>query len=126
MSNKKFLFCFTKAIKIDYFNFMFALTANSDINTSLQERFAGASPGEVSLQDARTLKPLKLDHQHKVQEGLTEVEAGRQNSAVHQISYGKKKIIPIYNEKCMKFNGTTRFCAPILNCRFSHDLLPQF
>ena len=69
MSNKKFFFCFTKAIKIDYFNFMFALTANSHINNSLQERFAGASPGEASLQDARTLKPLKLDHQHKVQEG---------------------------------------------------------
>ena len=105
---------------------MFASTGNSDINTSLQERFAGASPGEASLQDARTLKPLKLDDQHKVQEGLTEVEAERQNSAVHQISYGNKKIVPIYNEKCMKFNGTTRFYVPFLNCCFSHDLLPEF
>ena len=71
---------------------MFALTGNSDINTSLQEQFAGAGPGEVSLQDARTLKPLKLRDQRKVQEGLTEVEAERQNSAVHQISYGNEKI----------------------------------
>ena len=71
---------------------MFALTGNSDINTSLQEQFAGAGPGEVSLQDARTLKPLKLRDQQKVQEGLTEVEAERQNSAVHQISYGNEKI----------------------------------
>ena len=69
---------------------MFALTGNSDINTSLQERFAGASPGEVSLQDTRTLKHLKLDDQPRVQGGLTEVE--RQNSAVHQISYGNEKI----------------------------------
>ena len=69
---------------------MFALTGNSDINTSLQERFAGASPGETSLQDARV--PLKLDDQRRVQEGLTEVEAERQNSAVHQISYGNEKI----------------------------------
>ena len=71
---------------------MFALTGNSDINTSLQERFAGASPGEVSLQDTRTLKHLKLDDQPRVQGGLTEVEAERQNSAVHQISYGNEKI----------------------------------
>ena len=99
---------------------MFALTGNSDINTSLQERFAGASPGETSLQDARTLKPVKC------KEGLTEVEAERQNSAVHQISYGNEKIVPIYNEKCMKFNETTRFCVPILNYCFSHDLSPQF
>ena len=70
----------------------FALTGNSDINTSLQERFAGAGPGEVSLQDARTVKRLKLDDQRRVQEGLTEVEAERQNSAVHQISYGNEKI----------------------------------
>ena len=74
---------------------MFALTGNSDINTSLQERFAGASPGEVSLQDARTLKSLKLRDQHKVQEGLTEVEAERENSAVHQISCGNEKIVLI-------------------------------
>ena len=105
---------------------LFALTGNSDINTSLQERFAGANPGKASLQDAHTLKPLKLDDQHKVQESLTEVEAERQNSAVHQISYGNKKIVPIYNEKCLKFNGTRRFRVPILNCCFSHDLLPQF
>ena len=85
---------------------MFALTGNSDINTSLQERFAGASPGEASLQDARTLKPLKLDDQHEVQEGLTQVESERQNSAVHQISYGNGEIVPIYNEKCMKFKVT--------------------
>ena len=71
---------------------MFALTGNSDRNTSLQERFAGTSPGEVSLQDARTLKPLKLDDQPRVQEGLTELEAERQNSAVHQISYGNETI----------------------------------
>ena len=70
----------------------FALTGNSHIDTSLQERFAGASPRELSLQDARTVKPLKLDDQHRVQEGLTEVEAERQNSAVHQISYGNEKI----------------------------------
>ena len=99
---------------------MFALTGNSDINTSPQEQFAGASPGEVSLQDARTLKPLKLRDQQKVQESLTEVEAERQNSAVHQISCGNEKIVVFYNEKCMKFNGT------ILNYCFSHDLLPQF
>ena len=105
---------------------MFALTGNPDINTSLQERFAGTSPGEASLQDARSLKPLKLDDQHKMQKGLTEVEPERQNSAVHQVSYGNKKIVPIYNEKCMKFKGTTRFCVPILNCCFSNDLLPQF
>ena len=105
---------------------MFALTDNSDINISLQERFAGASPGEASLQDARTLKALKLDDQQKVQKGLTEVEAERQKSTFHQISYGNEKIVPIYDEKCMKFNGTTRFCVPILNCCFSHDLLPQF
>ena len=48
---------------------MFALTGNSDINTSLQEQFAGAGPGEVSLQDARTVKRLKLDDQRRVQEG---------------------------------------------------------
>ena len=78
---------------------MFALTGNSDVNTSLQERFAGASPGETSLQDARTRKRLKLDDQHKMQEGLTEVEAERQNSAVHQISYGNEKIVPIYNKR---------------------------
>ena len=126
ISNKKFLFCFTNAIKVDYFNFMCALTGNSDINTSLQERFSGASPGEASLQDVRTLKPLKLDDQHKVQKGLTEVEAERQNSVVHQISYGNEKIVPIYNEKYMKTNGTTRFCVPILDCCCSHDLLPQF
>ena len=71
---------------------MFALTGNSDRNTSLQERFAGTSPGEVSLQDARTLKPLRLDDQRRVQEGLTELEAERQNSAVHQISYGNETI----------------------------------
>ena len=71
---------------------MFALTGNSDRNTSLQERFAGTSPGEVSLQDARTLKPLKLDDQRRVQEGLTELEAERKNSAVHQISYGNETI----------------------------------
>ena len=71
---------------------MFAFTGNSDINTSLQERFAGAGPGEVSLQDERTVKRLKLDDQRRVQEGLTEVEAERQNSAVHQISYGNEKI----------------------------------
>ena len=71
---------------------MFALTGNSDINTSLQERFAGAGPAEVSLQDARTLKPLKLDDQRRVQEGLTEVEAERWNSAAHQISYGNETI----------------------------------
>ena len=71
---------------------MFALTGNSDINSSLQERFAGAGPGEVSLQDARTVKRLKLDDQRRLQEGLTEVEAERQNSAVHQISYGNEKI----------------------------------
>lgn len=71
---------------------MFALTGNSDINTSLRERFAGAGPGEVSLQDACTVKFLKLDDQRRVQEGLTEVEAERQNSAVHQISYGNEKI----------------------------------
>ena len=71
---------------------MFALTGNSDRNTSLQERFAGTSPGEVSLQDARTLKPLKLDLQRRVQEGLTEVEARRQNSSVHQISYGMRRL----------------------------------
>ena len=71
---------------------MFALTGNSNRNTSLQERFAGTSPGEVSLQDARTLKPLKLDDQRRVQEGLTELEAERQNSAVHQISYGNETI----------------------------------
>ena len=105
---------------------MFALTGNSDINTSLQERFAGASPGDTSLQGARTLKPMKFDDQYKVQEGLTEFEAERQNSAVHQISYGNEKIVPIYNEKCMKFNGTMHFCVPILNYCFSHDLLPQF
>ena len=104
---------------------MFALTGNLDINTSLLERFGGASPGEASLQDARTVKRLKLDDQHKVQKSLTEVEAERQNSAVHQISYGNEKIVPVYNEKCMKFNGTTRFCVPILNCCFSHDLSPQ-
>ena len=73
---------------------MFALTGKSDINTSLRERFAGAGPGEVSLQDARTVKRLKLDDQRRVQEGLTEVEAERvaerQNSAVHQISSGKR------------------------------------
>ena len=71
---------------------MFALTGNSDVNTSLQERFAVASPGEASLEDARTLKALKLDDQQKVREGLPEVEAERQNSAVHQISYGNEKI----------------------------------
>ena len=71
---------------------MFASTGNSDINTSRQELFAGAGPGEVSLQDARTVKRLKLDDQRRVQEGLTEVEAERQNSAVHQISYGNEKI----------------------------------
>ena len=71
---------------------MFALTGNSDMNTSLQERFAGAGPGEASLQDARTVKRLKLDDQCRVQEGLTEVEAERQNSVVHQISYGNEKI----------------------------------
>ena len=71
---------------------MFALTGNSDINSSLQERFAGAGPGEVSLQDARTVKRLKLDDQRRLQESLTEVEAERQNSAVHQISYGNEKI----------------------------------
>ena len=70
---------------------MFALTGNSDINTSLQERFTGAGPGEVSLLDARTLKHLKLDDQRRVQEGLTELEAERQNSAFHQISYGNEK-----------------------------------
>ena len=94
---------------------MFALTGNSDTNTSLQERFTGANPREVSLKDARTVKYLKLDDQRRVQEGLTEVEAERQNSAVHQISYGNEKIVPIYNEKCMKFNRTARFCVPILN-----------
>ena len=71
---------------------MFALTGNSDRNTSLQEQFAGTSPGEGSLQDAHTLKPLKLDDQRRVQEGLTELEAERQNSAVHQISYGNETI----------------------------------
>ena len=71
---------------------MFASTGKSDINTSLRERFAGAGPGEVSLQDALTVKLLKLDDQRRVQEGLTEVEAERQNSAVHQISYGNEKI----------------------------------
>ena len=71
---------------------MFALTGNSDTSTSLQERFAGAGPGEVFLQDARTLKPLKLDDQRRVQKGVKEVEAERQNSAVHQISYGNEKI----------------------------------
>ena len=71
---------------------MFALTGKSDINTSLRERFAGAGPGEVSLQDARTVKRLKFDDQRRVQEGLTEVEAERQNSAVHQVSYGNEKI----------------------------------
>ena len=74
---------------------MFALTGNSDINTSLQEQFAGAGPGEVSLQDARILKPLKLDDQVVVQEGVTELEAERQNSAVHQISCGNEKIVLI-------------------------------
>ena len=48
---------------------MFALTGNSDINASLQERLAGASPGEASLQDARTVKRLKLDDHRRVQEG---------------------------------------------------------
>ena len=72
---------------------MFALTGNLDINTSLQERFTGAGPGEVSLQDARTLKPLKLDDQRRVQKGLTELEAERQNSAFHQISYGNETIV---------------------------------
>ena len=99
---------------------MFALTGNSEINTSLQEQFAGAGLGKVSLQDARDLKPLKLRDQQKVREGLTEVEAERQNSTVRQISCGNEKIVLIYNEKCMKFNGT------ILNYCFSHDLLPQF
>ena len=105
---------------------MFELTGNSHINTSPQERFAGAGPGEVSLQDSRTLKPLKLDDQRRVQEGLTELEAERQNSAFLQISYGNEKIVPIYNAKCLKFNGTTRFCVPILNYCLSHYLLPQF
>ena len=70
----------------------FALTGTSHIDTRLQERFAGASPRELSLQDARTVKRLTLDDQHKMQEGLTELEAERQNSAVLQISYGNEKI----------------------------------
>ena len=101
---------------------MFALTGNSDINTSLQERFAGASPGEASLQDARTLKSLKLDDQHKVQEGSTEVEAERQNSAVHQISYGRRRLPYLQckslTEQCASFPSSKLF--------FEHDLLPQF
>ena len=92
---------------------MFALTGNSDINTSLQERFAGASPGEVSLQDVRTVKRLKLDDQRRLQEGLTEVEAERQNSAVHQISYGNEKIALLQckslTEQCALFPNSKLF-----------------
>lgn len=99
---------------------MFALTGNSDINTRLQERFAGAGPGEVSLQDACTLKPLKLDLQRRVQEGLTEVEARRQNSSVHQISYGMRRLPYLQRksltEQCALFPNSERFLL--------HDLLP--
>ena len=101
---------------------MFALTGNSDINTSLQERFAGAGPGEVSLQDARTVKRLKLDDQRRVQEGLTEVEAERQNSAVHQISYGNGKIALLQckslTEQCALFPNSKLFFSMICYLSF--------
>ena len=100
---------------------MFALTGNSDINTSLQERFAGAGPGEVSFQDARTVKRLKLDDQRRVQGGLTEVEAERQNSAVHQISYGNEKIALF--EKVERNNA---LLCPNSKLFLLHDLLHQF
>ena len=101
---------------------MFALTGNSDINTSLQEQFSGAGPGEVSLQDARILKPLKLDDQVVVQEGVTELEAERQNSAVHQISYGNEKIALL---QCKRL--TEQYALfPNSKLFLLHDLLPQF
>ena len=86
---------------------MFALTGNSDTSTSLQERFAGAGPGEAFLQDARTLKPLKLDDQRRVQKGVKEVEAERQNSAVHQISYGNETIA------LLQCKSLTEQCFPL-------------
>ena len=101
---------------------MFALTGNSDINTSLQERFAGASPGETSLQDARILKPLKLDDQRRVQEGLTEVEAERQNSAVRQISYGMRRLPYLQckslTEQCALFPSSKLFLSMICYLSF--------
>ena len=67
----------------------------------------------MCLQDARTVKPLKLDDQHRVQEGLTEVEAERQNSAVHQISYGNEKIALLQckslTEQCALFPNSKLF-----------------
>ena len=67
----------------------------------------------MSLQDARAVKPLKLDDQHRVQEGLTEVESERQNSAVHQISYGNEKIALLQckslTEQCALFPNSKLF-----------------
>lgn len=72
----------------------------------------------MSLQDARTVKPLKLDDQHRVQEGLTEVEAERQNSAVHQISYGNEKIALLQckslTEQCALFPNSKLFFLAVL------------
>ena len=106
---------------------MFALTGNSDINTSLQERFAGASPGETSLQDARV--PLKLDDQRRVQEGLTEVEAERQNSAVHQISYGMRRLPYLQckslTEQCALFPNSKLFLSMICYLSFGRTCEAQ-
>lgn len=51
----------------------------------------------MSLQGAGSVKeenlePLKLDDQHKMLEGLTNVKAERQNSSFHQISYGNERL----------------------------------
>ena len=101
---------------------MFELTGNSHINTSPQERFAGAGPGEVSLQDARTVKRLKLDDQRRLQEGLTEVEAERQNPAVHQISHGNEKIALLQckslTEQCALFPNSKLFFSMICYLSF--------
>ena len=106
---------------------MFALTGNSDINTSLQERFVGASPGETSLQDACI--PLKLDDQRRVQEGLTEVEAERQNSAVHQISYGMRRLPYLQckslTEQCALFPSSKLFLSMICYLSFGRTCEAQ-
>ena len=51
----------------------------------------------MSLQGAGSVKeenlePLKLDDQHEVLEGLTNVKAERQNSSFHEISYGNERL----------------------------------
>ena len=106
---------------------MFALTGNSDINTSLQERFAGASPEETSLQDAHI--PLKLDDQRRVREGLTEVEAERQNSAVHQISYGMRRLPYLQckslAEQCALFPRSKHFLSMICYLSFKRTCEAQ-